>query len=158
MANTAKALFAAGCFWGVEAQFRQVTGVTETAVGYSGGSTQEPSYEQVCGGLTGHAETVAVTFDSGRVSYEELLAVFWRSHDPTQGNRQVTFKFDRFSLHSRFSFLAHQPARVATACARVFRSDSFITCLIAAMKGNDRGTQYRSGIYCTDDGQLAMVR
>ncbi|HVM35933.1 MAG TPA: peptide-methionine (S)-S-oxide reductase MsrA [Actinomycetota bacterium] len=84
----AKATFAAGCFWGVESAFREVDGVTETAVGYTGGSTTRPSYEQVCSGRTGHAEAVVVEFDPERVGYEELLEVFWDSHDPTQMNRQ----------------------------------------------------------------------
>jgi len=82
------ALFAAGCFWGVEAAFRQVEGVTATAVGYSGGKTESPTYRQVCSDRTGHAEVVRVTFDPTKVSYEKLLEVFWGSHDPTQVNRQ----------------------------------------------------------------------
>ena len=86
-APTSKATFAAGCFWGVEAAFRQVEGVTATAVGYSGGTTENPSYTDVCSGRTGHAEVVQVTYDP-RVSYEELLDVFWANHDPTQRNRQ----------------------------------------------------------------------
>ena len=82
------ALFAAGCFWGVEATFRQVPGVTGTSVGYSGGHTENPTYEQVCSHTTGHAETVRVEFDPSVVTYSQLLDVFWRSHDPTQRNRQ----------------------------------------------------------------------
>lgn len=83
-----KATFAAGCFWGVEAAFRQVDGVTATTVGYAGGTTPNASYEQVCTGRTGHAESVEVEFDPTRVSYEQLLDVFWNSHDPTTPNRQ----------------------------------------------------------------------
>lgn len=83
-----KATFGAGCFWGVEAAFRMVEGVTATAVGYAGGDTEHPTYQQVCTGRTGHAEVVQVTYDPARVSYEELLGVFWESHDPTQRNRQ----------------------------------------------------------------------
>ncbi len=82
------ATFGAGCFWGVEAAFRQVPGVVETAVGYAGGHTENPTYEQVCTDRTGHAEVVQVTYDPGKVSYEQLLEVFWDSHDPTQRNRQ----------------------------------------------------------------------
>jgi peptide-methionine (S)-S-oxide reductase len=83
-----KATFGAGCFWGVEAAFRQVDGVTGTEVGYAGGHTENPSYEDVCSHTTGHAEVVQVTYDPDQVSYEELLDVFWAKHDPTQLNRQ----------------------------------------------------------------------
>ena len=83
-----KALFAAGCFWGVEAAFREVEGVTATRAGYSGGTTENPSYREVCSGRTRHAETVEVTYDPARVSYDKLLEVFWANHDPTTLNRQ----------------------------------------------------------------------
>ncbi len=84
----ATASFAAGCFWGVEAAFRQVEGVLDTAVGYAGGRLENPTYEDVCSGRTGHAETVEVEYDPARVSYEQLLDVFWENHDPTMLNRQ----------------------------------------------------------------------
>ena len=84
----ATATFAAGCFWGVEAAFRRVDGVTGTAVGYTGGDTEDPTYEEVCSDLTGHAEAVQVEFDPERVCYEDLLEVFWSIHDPTTRNRQ----------------------------------------------------------------------
>ena len=83
-----KATFGAGCFWGVEAAFRQLDGVTRTRVGYSGGTLENPTYEDVCSHTTGHAEVVEVTYDPERVSYDQLLQVFWRKHDPTQLNRQ----------------------------------------------------------------------
>jgi len=82
------ALFALGCFWGAERRFWQVPGVHATAVGYSGGFTLNPTYEEVCTGRTGHTEVVLVAYDSAAVSYEQLLRVFWEAHDPTQGMRQ----------------------------------------------------------------------
>lgn len=82
------AIFAAGCFWGVQFYFDQVPGVIETTVGYTGGTTDNPSYEDVCTHTTGHAEAVKITFDPRRVSYETLLRQFFRMHDPTQLNRQ----------------------------------------------------------------------
>ena len=85
---TQKAMFGAGCFWGVEESFRQIPGVVETAVGYSGGSTKNPTYKDVCGDRTGHVEVVQIEFDPAKVSYDQLLDVFWKSHNPTQMNRQ----------------------------------------------------------------------
>ncbi len=85
---TQKATFGAGCFWGVEEAFRHLDGVLDTAVGYEGGQTQHPSYQDVCTDLTGHAEVVEVEYDPEKVGYDELLNVFWDSHDPTQVNRQ----------------------------------------------------------------------
>lgn len=83
-----KATFAAGCFWGVEHMFRQLPGVLDAVCGYTGGQTDDPSYEQVCSGRTGHAEAVEVTFDTSAVSYEQLLEAFWSGHNPTTLNRQ----------------------------------------------------------------------
>jgi len=105
--GSGRAMFGMGCFWGAERKFWQKKGVLATAVGYAAGFTPNPFYEEVCMGLTGHNEVVLVVFDPQKISYDELLAVFWENHNPTQGMRQ----------------------------------------------GNDRGTQYRSGIYCFDPAQ-----
>lgn len=86
--STAVATFGAGCFWGVEAAFRQLPGVIDAISGYAGGTLENPSYQQVCTGQTGHAEVVQVTYDPDRVSYATLLDLFWRMHDPTTLNRQ----------------------------------------------------------------------
>lgn len=104
-------IFGMGCFWGAERRFWQLPGVQVTAVGYSGGLTPNPTYEEVCSGRTGHNEVVLVVFDPEQLPLEQLLAVFWESHDPTQGMRQ----------------------------------------------GNDLGTQYRSGIYVTNQWQRALA-
>ena len=106
-----EAMFGMGCFWGVERIFWQVPGVWLTMVGYAGGFTPNPSYQEVCTGKTGHNEVVRVIFDPAQISYEALLQRFWEGHDPTQGMRQ----------------------------------------------GNDRGTQYRSGVYCYSDAQRAAA-
>ena len=86
--NLALACFGMGCFWGAERKFWQAPGVWTTAVGYAGGHTKNPSYEEVCSGMTGHTEAVRVVFDPARIGYEALLKIFWESHDPTQGMRQ----------------------------------------------------------------------
>jgi len=109
--GTLTAVFGMGCFWGAERMFWRTPGVYSTAVGYAGGFTENPTYEEVCSGVTGHTEVVLVVFDPAQVSYGDLLAVFWEGHDPTQGMRQ----------------------------------------------GNDRGTQYRSAVYCVDDEQRRLA-
>lgn len=109
--GSARAVFGMGCFWGAERKFWPMPGVISTAVGYAGGLTPNPTYEEVCSGLTGHTEAVLVVYDPSRVTYEQLLRVFWESHDPTQGMRQ----------------------------------------------GNDRGTQYRSAVYCYGEEQRRLA-
>ena len=105
------ATFGAGCFWGIEAEFRRVPGVLDAAVGYSGGHTQNPSYQEVCTDTTGHAEVVQVTFDSEKVSYDQLLNVFWTIHDPTQVNRQGP----DYGAQYRTAIFFHSPEQEATA-------------------------------------------
>jgi len=110
--NMQGAMFGMGCFWGAERGFWQLPGVFSTAVGYAGGYTPNPTYEEVCSGMTGHNEVVLVIYDPETISYQQLLTAFWQSHDPTQGMRQ----------------------------------------------GNDRGTQYRSGIYCYSSEQYVLAQ
>jgi peptide-methionine (S)-S-oxide reductase len=107
------ATFGAGCFWGVESVFEQVDGVVATKVGYTGGFTDAPSYEDVCSHRTGHAEAVEVTFDPARVSYDTLLDIFWMNHDPTQVNRQGPDVGDSY----RTVIFYHSPEQEAAAIA-----------------------------------------
>jgi peptide-methionine (S)-S-oxide reductase len=107
----AKATFGAGCFWGVEAAFRRLKGVVSTAVGYAGGTLENPTYEDVCTDTTGHAEVVEVDYDPDKVSYEELLDVFWKSHNPTTLNRQGP----DIGTQYRSVIFCHTPEQLAAA-------------------------------------------
>jgi peptide-methionine (S)-S-oxide reductase len=115
MSQVEKATFGAGCFWGVEVAFRQVPGVVDAAAGYLGGTLPNPSYEDVCTGRTGHAEVVEVTYDPARVSYEDLLNVFWSSHDPTTLNRQGP---DRGTQYRSAIFYHDEAQRVAATASK----------------------------------------
>ncbi|HTD55172.1 MAG TPA: peptide-methionine (S)-S-oxide reductase MsrA [Silvibacterium sp.] len=113
----AKATFGAGCFWGVEARFAQVPGVTSTAVGYEGGNLDNPSYRDVCTDATGHAEVVEVDYDPGKVSFEQLLDLFFELHDPTQLNRQGP----DWGTQYRSVVFYHSPEQEAAAKATIAR-------------------------------------
>jgi peptide-methionine (S)-S-oxide reductase len=117
--GTALAMFGMGCFWGAERKFWELPGVYSTAVGYAGGSTPNPTYEEVCSGRTGHAEVVRVVFDPEKVTYEDLLRVFWENHDPTQGMRQG----NDVGTQYRSAIYCHGEAqrRVAEASQRAYQ-------------------------------------
>ena len=126
-----KATFGAGCFWKPEFVFRQVEGVVSTSVGYMGGDVANPSYEQVCTGRTGHAEVVQVDYDPERISYEELLDVFWDSHDPSQLNRQGP----DIGTQYRSAIFAHGTAQQETAeasRAKLSDADAVATEIVQA--------------------------
>ncbi len=141
---TEKATFAAGCFWGVESAFRQVPGVVDTAVGYTGGSLANPTYEDVCTDQTGHAEAVQVEFDPAKVSYEKLLDVFWENHDPTTKNRQGPDVGTQY----RSAIFFHSPEQEKAASesrARLEKSGKFrrpIVTEIVPEKGFWRAEEY----------------
>ena len=119
------ATFGMGCFWGAERRFWQLLGAYTTAVGYAGGYTANPTYEEVCGGLTGHAEVVQVVFDPARLRYARLLEVFWAAHDPTQGMRQG----NDVGTQYRSAVFTHSPSQMTAALAS---RDAYQRALTAA--------------------------
>jgi peptide-methionine (S)-S-oxide reductase len=124
-----KATFGAGCFWGVEAAFRHVDGVLDTAAGYLGGSKENPTYEDVCGDETGHVEVVEVAFDPDRVSYEQLLDVFWQIHDPTTPGRQGPDVGSQYRS-AIFTHSAEQEAAARASLARAQASGRFSRLIV----------------------------
>ena len=126
--GSATAVFGMGCFWGAERLFWQAEGVHTTAVGYAGGSTPNPTYEEVCSGRTGHTEAVLVVYDPDRIAYEELLRIFWEGHDPTQGMRQGN---DTGTQYRSAIYTSTEAQREAAEASR----DSFQTVLDAAGYG-----------------------
>lgn len=147
-ATTEKATFGAGCFWGVEAAYRQIKGVKATAVGFMGGARDNPSYEDVCYRGTGHAEVVEVEYDPQQVSYEDMLDVFWENHDPTQLNRQGPDIGDQY----RTVIFFHTPEQEGAATASRGRREAsgsyrrpIVTEIVAAetfWKAEDYHQQY----------------
>lgn len=129
----AKATFAAGCFWGVEEAFRHTKGVTATAVGYTGGTTKDPSYKDVCTGRTGHAEAVEVEFDPAQVSYRELLAAFFQNHNPTTLNSQGP-DFGTQYRSAIFYHDAEQEAEAREAIATLEKSHIFKRPIVTEIK------------------------
>lgn len=129
------ATFGAGCFWGVEAAYRQIEGVVATTVGYEGGHTEQPTYRDVCSHTTGHAEVVRVEYDPARVSYDTLLSVFWENHDPTQLNRQGPDVGDQYRSVIFYHTPEQQTAAIASKerleQARTFRRP-IVTQIVAA--------------------------
>jgi len=128
-----KATFAAGCFWGVETAFSEMPGVISTTAGYTGGTTENPTYKQVCSGTTGHAEAVEITYDPSRVSYEQLLEVFWNIHDPTTYNRQGP----DVGAQYRSAIFYHTPEQLAEAknsIEKLERSGRFEGSIVTEIK------------------------
>jgi peptide-methionine (S)-S-oxide reductase len=126
-------VFAAGCFWAVEAAFREIPGVTATSVGYAGGTTESPSYKQVCAGGTGHAEAVRVEYDPTKVSYDLLLDTFWRIHDPTTPNRQGWDVGTQYRSAIFFSDAQQQTAATASLQAeQAEHRDRIVTEIVPA--------------------------
>jgi len=144
MSETKKATFGAGCFWGVEAAFRALPGVAEAAVGYSGGTTERPTYKDVCTGTTGHAEVVEVTYDPEKISYAELLNAFWGMHDPTQYHRQGP---DVGSQYRSAVFFHSEEQRIAAESSKAALEASGALGAPVATEITPAGTFYRAEEY-----------
>ena len=128
----AKAIFASGCFWGVEATFRKLEGVTASAVGYTGGVTRDPTYREVCKGDTGHAEAVVVTFEPEKIAYEKLLDVFWKAHDPTSLNHQGSDRGVQYRS-AIFYTTPEQEAAAKASKARLERSGRYERAIVTEL-------------------------
>lgn len=139
-----KATFGAGCFWGIEAAFRRLDGVELAESGYAGGTTEDPTYEQVCSGQTGHTEVVEVTFDPSKISYEQLLETFWDIHDPTTLNRQGPDIGTQYRS-AIYYYSAEQEAAARTSVAALEKSGRFrnpVVTEIAPIKTFYRAEEY----------------
>lgn len=127
------AMFGAGCFWGVEAVFQQLSGVKDTKVGYSGGSKENPTYEEVCTDTTGHAEVVRVEFDPATIKFEQLLEVFWANHNPTTLNRQGPDEGTQYRSVI-FYFDAEQKAAAELSLSKLSNSKKFKSPIVTAIE------------------------
>jgi peptide-methionine (S)-S-oxide reductase len=157
------AIFAAGCFWGVESRFREVPGVVATAVGYTGGKTSDPTYPEVCTHTTGHAEAVLVEFDPAKVTYEQLLGVFWEGHDPTTLDRQGPDEGDQY----RSAIFTVSPGQAAAAQASMAKEQrrlarKIVTQIVPAapfFAAEDYHQQYheKTGTHACPTGRAPVV-
>jgi peptide-methionine (S)-S-oxide reductase len=165
-AMTERATFGAGCFWGIEAAFRELPGVTQAVVGYEGGTMVDPTYRDVCTGRTGHAEVVEVTYDPARTTYDELLETFWSIHDPTTANRQGPDEGTQYRS-AIFFHSAEQRAAAAASLARQAASARYRRPIVTSIEPAQtfyRAEEYhqryfqKNGIACHIAARPALAR